>query len=726
MQKYRDNVTIVGRGGLAPVRNATATVYVHGTTSKAVIYTNAERTPKANPFQADSLGVIAFYAENGHYDILVQGEGQEIKLTDVLMEDVYEDVDALNVQMPVVRGIAESAQAVAEAAAPKPDLADTTDLAKGAAMVGVPFPDENADPATVLDYLLRLPVNAALFGFHPSNSRSANALAIVRASQYANGRPVIVDASDDYNVDRIQLDGSLAFNDILFTGKGRAIHDDSTVNYLIGCNNTFVGVQPVTSMSVVTTTIQGTADREATAIVVADASEYQAGDWARIYSDDIDPEARTGYTARRGEAAYVLQVDQGANTIYLSRQLEDYDYYITNVRIARYSRNRVRIKGLKVKSTATTSSANVVQLTGGYRHEVEADMESVGPNCTGIRLNAVGLSDIVLRGTGNVDGVSLNYGVVDSRGFSNRVRNSSGYGWRHFVTTAFNSITENSPNPSNYGAPRDLVVQDCDASGCYVPFDTHEGSRRAKFINCKAMNSSGGLTSQAFNIRGRDETIDGCYVDKSYGVALRVTTANGTIEANNCQFYSSQLMEQFDGAGDLPERVIFNNCTGVFSDLPTYGILGQYLYRMKVVLNGGVYIVNGLRDPATATSVFRFISASAPVLNPTVEFVCDPLFILNVNPSGNLSRFILQSGVGANAAATVYGKCRIENTSGIPISTLISRASGTTNATVDLDINWQAGEYTSAVNATSPGWSYLRYRIHNRVARPMTDESFQW
>lgn len=136
MQKYRDNVTIVGRGGLVPVRNATATVYVHGTTSKAVIYTNAQRTPKANPFQADSLGVVAFYAENGHYDILVQGEGQEIKLTDVLMEDVYEDVDALNVQVPMVLGIAEQARDVAEAAVPLAQLSDGDSLAYGANMVG--------------------------------------------------------------------------------------------------------------------------------------------------------------------------------------------------------------------------------------------------------------------------------------------------------------------------------------------------------------------------------------------------------------------------------------------------------------------------------------------------------------------------------------------------------------------------------------------------------------
>lgn len=136
MQKFRDNVTIQGRGGLTPVRNANVTVYNHGTTNKSQIYSNSAKSPKANPFQSDALGAIFFYAENGRYDLFIQGDGQQITLTDILMEDVWEDVAELEVDMVAVEAVAQSAQAVAEAAIPRADLADPTDPAKGAALVG--------------------------------------------------------------------------------------------------------------------------------------------------------------------------------------------------------------------------------------------------------------------------------------------------------------------------------------------------------------------------------------------------------------------------------------------------------------------------------------------------------------------------------------------------------------------------------------------------------------
>lgn len=129
MQKYRDNITIQGRGGLAPVRNANVTVFNHGTTDLAVIYSDAQKMPQANPFQSDSLGGISFYAENGHYDLKVQGSGQELLISDILMEEVYEDVDTLNSQIVTV-------SAIANAAVPSADLQNSADTNLGASLVG--------------------------------------------------------------------------------------------------------------------------------------------------------------------------------------------------------------------------------------------------------------------------------------------------------------------------------------------------------------------------------------------------------------------------------------------------------------------------------------------------------------------------------------------------------------------------------------------------------------
>lgn len=124
MQKYRDNITIQGRGGLTPVRNANVTVYNHGTNDAAVIYSNAIKTPMDNPFVSDSLGAIEFYAENGHYDLLLKGSGQEMRINDILMEDVYEEVDENRVEIGLLQGGVANLQSDMVGTAKKSELAD--------------------------------------------------------------------------------------------------------------------------------------------------------------------------------------------------------------------------------------------------------------------------------------------------------------------------------------------------------------------------------------------------------------------------------------------------------------------------------------------------------------------------------------------------------------------------------------------------------------------------
>lgn len=156
MQKYRDNVTIQGRGGLVPVRNANVTVYNHGTNDKAVIYSNVGKTPKENPFQADGLGAIFFYAENGRYDLLIQGDGQSLRIDDILMEDVWEEVDDLEYRMPIVESNAQQAYNIATA------IEDQSDASRGASVVGYRInavgsvgrtqSDKNSESVSLLDF----------------------------------------------------------------------------------------------------------------------------------------------------------------------------------------------------------------------------------------------------------------------------------------------------------------------------------------------------------------------------------------------------------------------------------------------------------------------------------------------------------------------------------------------------------------------------------------------
>jgi len=69
--------------------NATVTVYLSGTTTKATIYSNSGGTVKANPFTANANGFWHFYVDDGRYDIRFSGGGIAVPFTwaDILVGD---------------------------------------------------------------------------------------------------------------------------------------------------------------------------------------------------------------------------------------------------------------------------------------------------------------------------------------------------------------------------------------------------------------------------------------------------------------------------------------------------------------------------------------------------------------------------------------------------------------------------------------------------------------
>lgn len=89
MQRFRDNILIMGSNGLIPYSGSSVAVYLAGTSTLASIYPNNDPAgAKENPFRAGDYGEIDFYAQNGRYDLLLTRQGyQSLRITDLQIWD---------------------------------------------------------------------------------------------------------------------------------------------------------------------------------------------------------------------------------------------------------------------------------------------------------------------------------------------------------------------------------------------------------------------------------------------------------------------------------------------------------------------------------------------------------------------------------------------------------------------------------------------------------------
>lgn len=88
MQNYVNDITTVVDGKLEPLSNAAVTVYVGGTSTLATLYSDNGITVTSNPFISSNTGRVAFYAEDGRYDLVVSKTGyNSVSISDIIFDD---------------------------------------------------------------------------------------------------------------------------------------------------------------------------------------------------------------------------------------------------------------------------------------------------------------------------------------------------------------------------------------------------------------------------------------------------------------------------------------------------------------------------------------------------------------------------------------------------------------------------------------------------------------
>lgn len=579
------------------------------------------------------------------------------------------------------------------------DLANSTDPAKGAALVGYMPGGIGAIATTIKTKLDNAPVDARDYGFSLSASSNENQQAIYQAVEKAQGDKVIIECPEDFEVVQMSMPDTYDV-DLEFRGSGR-LH--RATGGSLNIPGDFVGVQSVSAITDGTVAINLVTE-EVTKIFIANTSEYQVGDIIKIVSDDIDPDARTNYTARRGEFSICVLVEPDG--IWVPRTLEDQQYYTDNVRLARMSRRRVKVQGLKIQSSEVNTNSMMI-VRGVYKPYV--DFEIYDHSGTGLTYHSCVSGIAQVRGTGyggyQSDGSTnrLGYMFVDGSGKGNTIINPVGTGWRHCVTTLFPSIAENNSSLHLYGASRDLTVWNGRSFGAQnVAWDEHEGARRTRFAYCGAYNSLKGTNSAriAFQLRGRDSQVIGADVDASHEYGVAITTngrghhriIGGNYRASGGIAYYSSL-----SPGSRPD-VTIDGATSIMPNLGPSGFATAPNDNRLTVLNSRFECLN-----VTHATPRLFQSRDTGHLH-----ISNSEVLVNL-AGGHTTSF----GLLAGETSKLTGDIRVRST-GANFQSIIRGDSGAA-ASTDIKVNWLAGGYSIVSDLTNPA---MRYEVMDYTQSP--------
>jgi hypothetical protein len=324
--------------------------------------------------------------------------------------------------------------------------------------------------------------------------------------------------------------------------------------------------------------------RGATSIQISpsDASSFNAGDYALLYSDkSVDTEIPAKHA---GEVKQIVAVDAATGLLTTDDQIADAYTQADSARVVRIT----MLQNIRVADLSITTLAPLSNLRAGFTHfrfienlQIER-VEVHDAYFTGIQIQSVRnaaiagcyvhhINDIVPVDPPNpanerygiaVGGASQNVSISACR-FSHT---------RHAVTTGGSSGTNQN------GVQRNIVVANCTSMLADTGhFDTHQPAENVTFIGCVA---DGGVPATpasgaiGFQMRGRNCSIVGCSVLQAVGRGIMIfgpvssgAVISGNMVANVKAIAGNQAGTgiYFDSAGTSNHTVIGNvikNCDG--------------------------------------------------------------------------------------------------------------------------------------------------------------------
>jgi hypothetical protein len=209
------------------------------------------------------------------------------------------------------------------------------------------------------------------------------------------------------------------------------------------------------------------------------------GDLVKIVSDDILVPVSLAATRRRGEFAYVGDVD--GNDVYVGGHLTE--TYSTNVRIVRVSTGaRFVWDGPAFDTSGGGASWNLfcLRVRGFYRPRVQAAFDH--GFAVGLDLTSCYMADVEVDGLKFLNrvasGSSSGYLVQDQSSFMSQIRISA-TDHRHAYTTT-TPTTSTGAEPYLYGRTIGSVVRGVAASSSAASFDTHTEADGITFDACQS------------------------------------------------------------------------------------------------------------------------------------------------------------------------------------------------------------------------------------------------
>lgn len=578
------------------------------------------------------------------------------------------------------------------------DLANPSDPAKGAAMVGWKAAGVGAVDQDAAKKLGQI-IDARDYGFSASGSSAGNRDALLRAVTIAQGAPVIVQADTDFPMMTLILAEMPV--DLRFQGAGRWNRPLGEGIHLR--SGGYTDIFSITDFARTSVTIDGTTTT-ATRLTVADNSAYQRGDVVRVVSDDVDLDADAASGAslrRRGESAIVCATG-GSNYIYLAGWLEDYNLYLDNPRVGKMSTTPFSIRNLRVNSSLDNTSS-ILYMNAPYKPHIELDVRDHGSIV--VSSNGAYRGNFYLNGSGKgTSGGSLGYLFNDISGTQNTLHSPRGQYFRHIQTTNHNTVVANSNSLHLYGATRDhTVLYGVAESAQGVPWDEHPGARRTKWVGCSAMGRIGNTSTAgtAYQCRGRDAQIIDPYTDRSYVATLRVNPyTRGEVTVSGGRSECPELLSM-NTADPLPISVKFINHTKETASGNGYNHPG--LFPVHII--GGVIRITNWTSPDAKIFGFTEDSGSAPLYlhNPLVDVTYSET---SPAPSTHLFRFSRAADVSVVGSVTV-------STSSDMVG--FAHHVGSSDGIMRVKSSWIKGWYGTSTSGSGTRLSDMKY-LNSRPA----------